>query len=108
MPRNTWLLYVALAGLSWGSYVPLIFYGGSELGGKSASRLLAILCVGVAYFVLGVVFLVLLAVIASWQSGSGPNPVWLDILNRFIVPIAGWLGIAALAFLLVKRFRRRS
>jgi hypothetical protein len=57
---------------------------------------------------LGVVFLVLLAVIASWQSGSGPNPVWLDILNRFIVPIAGWLGIAALAFLLVRRFRRRS
>jgi hypothetical protein len=56
MARNTWLLYVALAGLSWGTYVPLIFYGGNELGGKPASRLLAILCVGVAYFVLGVLY----------------------------------------------------
>src|SRR5213078_3893430 len=54
--KNEWLFYVALAGLSWGTYVPLIFYGGSELGGKSASRLLAILCVGVAYFVLGVLY----------------------------------------------------
>src|SRR4051794_10476201 len=56
MQRNVWLLYVTLAGLSWGTYVPLIFYGGSELGGKPASRLLAILCVGIAYFVLGVLF----------------------------------------------------
>jgi hypothetical protein len=56
MQRNLWLVYVTLAGLSWGTYVPLIFYGGSELGGKPASRLLAILCVGVAYFFIGVVF----------------------------------------------------
>jgi hypothetical protein len=54
--RNEWLLYVGLAGLSWGTYVPLIFYGGSELGGKSGARILAILCVGVAYFVIGVLF----------------------------------------------------
>ncbi len=54
--KYRWLLYVALAGLSWGTYVPLIFYGGSELGGKPASRLLAILCVGVAYFIIGVLY----------------------------------------------------
>lgn len=54
--KYTWLLYVALAGLSWGTYVPLIFYGGNELGGKPSSRLMAILCVGVAYFVIGVMF----------------------------------------------------
>src|SRR5262249_13338281 len=53
---HPWLLYTALAGLCWGTYVPLIFYGGSELGGKPASRLLAILCVGIAYFFLGVLF----------------------------------------------------
>src|SRR5918912_2345151 len=51
-----WWGYVVLAGLSWGTYVPIIFYGGSELGGKSNARLLAILCVGVAYFVIGVLF----------------------------------------------------
>jgi drug/metabolite transporter (DMT)-like permease len=54
--RYLWLLYVALAGLAWGTYVPIIFYGGSELGGKANARLLAILCVGVAYFVIGVLF----------------------------------------------------
>jgi hypothetical protein len=53
--RYIWLLWVALAGLSWGVYVPIIFYGGSELGGRANARLMAILCVGVAYFVIGVV-----------------------------------------------------
>ncbi|OWK43310.1 hypothetical protein [Fimbriiglobus ruber] len=51
-----WWGYVLLAGLSWGTYVPIIFYGGSELGGKPNARLMAILCVGIAYFVLAVVF----------------------------------------------------
>src|SRR5262245_28432233 len=54
MKIDAWVWYVLLAGLAWGTYVPLIFYGGSELGGKPAARLMAILCVGVAYFVLAV------------------------------------------------------
>ena len=54
--RNTWMLYVAMAGLAWGTYVPLIAYGGSELGGKASARLLAILCVGVAYFLIAVLY----------------------------------------------------
>ena len=54
MEKNLWLVYVALAGLAWGTYVPIIFYGGGELGGKSLSRMLAILCVGGAYFAIGV------------------------------------------------------
>ena len=29
--RYEWLMYVIVAGLAWGTYVPLIFYGGSEL-----------------------------------------------------------------------------
>ena len=56
MGRQEWLLYVGLAGLSWGTYVPLIFYGGNELGGKPGSRFMAILCVGLAYFLIAVVF----------------------------------------------------
>jgi drug/metabolite transporter (DMT)-like permease len=56
MDSSRWLLFVALAGLSWGTYVPLIFYGGNELGGKPASRFMAILCVGIAYFIIGVLF----------------------------------------------------
>lgn len=54
--RYLWLFYVALAGLSWGTYVPLIFYGGNELGGKAASRIMAILCVGLAYVLIAVIF----------------------------------------------------
>src|SRR5262249_57381391 len=45
---------VARAGLAWGTYVPIIFYGGSELGGRANARLMAILCVGLAYFLIGV------------------------------------------------------
>jgi hypothetical protein len=52
--QYTWLMYVALAGLAWGTYVPIIFYGGNALGGKPNARLMAILCVGGAYFVIGV------------------------------------------------------
>ncbi len=55
--RWTWLLFVALAGLSWGTYVPVVFYGGRELTSdpsKIGGRLTSILCVGVAYFVLAV------------------------------------------------------
>jgi hypothetical protein len=58
LDRYLWLLYVALAGLSWGTYVPLIFYGGSELTprpGFIGGRVMAILCVGIAYFVIAVV-----------------------------------------------------
>jgi len=54
--KYTWLAYVALAGLAWGTYVPFIFYGGNELGGKASSRILAILCVGIAYMVIAVLF----------------------------------------------------
>jgi hypothetical protein len=57
--KYVWLLWVGLAGLAWGTYVPLIAYGGSELVGKPGSlgpRVMAVLCVGMAYFVIGVLF----------------------------------------------------
>ena len=38
-----------LAGLAWGTYVPVIFYGGKELGGTEGARLTSILCVGLAW-----------------------------------------------------------
>src|SRR5271154_7026626 len=54
--KYLWLFYVGLAGFAWGTYVPFIFYGGSELGARPNARLMAILCVGLAYFVIGVLF----------------------------------------------------
>lgn len=58
MGKYEWLLYVAMAGLAWGTYVPIIFYGGNELSAKPgpSGRFMAILCVGGAYFVIGVLF----------------------------------------------------
>jgi hypothetical protein len=72
--RYLWLLFVGLAGLSWGTYVPLIFYGGNELSSKPGGigpRLLAILCVGIAYFVIGVLVPVVLFFTrqADWPEG---------------------------------------
>lgn len=58
--RYEWIMYVLIAGLAWGTYVPLIFYGGAELipAGRppTGGRLMAILCVGIAYFVIAVLF----------------------------------------------------
>ena len=50
MQRFEWLIYVGLAGLCWGTYVPLIAFGGKEL----KSRYGAFLCVGVAYFLVAI------------------------------------------------------
>ena len=75
MTKYEWLFWVGLAGLSWGTYVPIIFYGGNELGGKPASRVLAILCVGVAYFVIGVIFpLIYLFVLTPAEQRPEMNP----------------------------------
>jgi drug/metabolite transporter (DMT)-like permease len=47
----TWVLFVAGAVLSWGAYGVLLYLGGQQLG----SPLKALLCVGVAYFLIGVI-----------------------------------------------------
>jgi hypothetical protein len=62
MGKYEWLFYVALAGLAWGTYVPIIFYGGNELSAKpgASGRFMAILCVGGAYFVIGVLLPILM------------------------------------------------
>ena len=46
----TFVIFVLLAGLSWGVYVPLIAQGGKDLKSSYAS----FLCVGAAYFVIAV------------------------------------------------------
>jgi flagellar basal body-associated protein FliL len=97
MESRMWLFYVALAGLAWGTYVPLIFYGGSELGGKSplGGRLLAILCVGVAYFVLAVV--IPLALFLSKQS-EWPDIRTTGLVFSALAGVAGAVGAICVIF----------
>jgi hypothetical protein len=85
MVKYEWLMYVALAGLAWGTYVPIIFYGGKELGGGANARLMAILCVGAAYFVIGVLF-----PLAMFLSGAQPWPR----VNTTGLVFSGLAGVA--------------
>ena len=97
MTKYEWLLWVALAGLAWGTYVPLIFYGGSELGGKPASRIMAILCVGVAYVLIGVLFpLIYLYVLTPAEQRPEPNANGL--LFSGLAGVAGALGAICVIF----------
>lgn len=100
--KQQWLLYVLLAGLSWGTYVPIIFYGGSELGfpGKPvapASRILAILCVGMAYFVMAVVVPTILFV-SGQQKWSDVNPTTNGLVFSSLAGIAGAVGAICVVF----------
>src|SRR3954453_22126634 len=67
--------HVAMAGLAWGTYVPIIFYGGNELSAKPgvSGRFMSILCVGGAYFVIGVL-LPLLMFATGWMGVK-----WADV-----------------------------
>jgi drug/metabolite transporter (DMT)-like permease len=99
--KYEWLFFVALAGLAWGTYVPLIFYGGNELpqldSGRAGvgSRLMAILCVGIAYFVIGVVFP--LAMFFSGQA-SWPEMRGTGLSFSAAAGVAGAVGALCVVF----------
>lgn len=84
-----WWGYVILAGLSWGTYVPIIFYGGTELStrpGTIGGRLASILCVGVAYFILAVII-----PLVVMNTRADAKPDWK--LNGLIFSsLAGMMG----------------
>jgi drug/metabolite transporter (DMT)-like permease len=98
LDRYLWLVYVGLAGLSWGTYVPLIFYGGSELTpkpGDIGGRIMAILCVGIAYFVIAVV--VPLALFFS-GSYSWPPLKGTGVVFSSLAGVAGAIGALCVIF----------
>jgi hypothetical protein len=97
MENKSWLIYVALAGLSWGTYVPIVFYGGSELGGKPASRFMAILCVGVAYFVLAVIIPTVLFMTGQ-QKWSDVNVKPNGLIFASLAGVAGAVGAICVIF----------
>ena len=98
MSNIPWWGYVILAGLAWGTYVPIIFYGGTELTtrpGTIGGRLASILCVGVAYFVLGVVVPVL---IMSTRDDAKPEWRTNGLVFSGLAGIAGAVGAICVIF----------
>jgi drug/metabolite transporter (DMT)-like permease len=92
MERNMWLVWVAIAGLSWGTYVPLIAYGGKELG---FNRFGALLCVGVAYFLIAVLLPIIL-----FFAGVEPFPKWTTtgLIFASAAGVAGAVGALMVIF----------
>lgn len=93
-----WWGYVLLAGLAWGTYVPLIFYGGTELTtrpGTIGGRLASILCVGIAYFVLAVIIPVTLML-----TRDDAKPEWrlTGLVFSGLAGAAGAIGAICVIF----------
>ena len=88
-----WLIFVAGAVLSWGAYGALLYEGQTLLG----NPLKALLCVGIAYFLIGIIIPI---VGLSSQGGlSGFNTAGLTTAT-----IAGALGAAG-AVCIIYSFR---
>jgi hypothetical protein len=81
-----WVVFVAGAVLSWGAYGALLYMGQTQLG----NPLKALLCVGVAYFLIGV----LIPVAALASRGELSN---FDGTGLITATIAGALGAAGAA-----------
>jgi hypothetical protein len=84
--RMGWLIFVAGAVLSWGAYGALLHQGQTQLG----NPLKAMLCVGVAYFLIGVI--VPVAGLSAQGNLSNFNSTGL-----MTATIAGALGAAGAA-----------
>src|SRR5688500_13352791 len=84
--RMGWVIFVAGAILSWGAYGALLHQGQLQLG----NPLKALLCVGVAYFLIGVIIPV--AGLGAQANLSGFNTEGLVTAT-----IAGVLGAAGAA-----------
>ena len=89
-----WVIFVAGAVLSWGAYGALLYLGQTQLG----NPLKALLCVGVAYFLIGV-----LVPVATLSAQGGLGSFNTDGL--WSATIAGALGaIGAACIIYAFRF----
>jgi hypothetical protein len=98
MSNIPWWGYVILAGLAWGVYVPLIFFGGTELTtrpGTIGGRLASILCVGIAYFVMAVVVPLLLM---AMREDATPEWKSTGLIFSGLAGVAGAVGAICVIF----------
>jgi hypothetical protein len=86
-----WLVYSVLAGLCWGTYVPFVQQGIQGLRGNSLG---SFLCVGVAYFLIAVLF-----PIAMFYTGEkAPDWNFYGINFATLAGVAGALGALCVIF----------
>ena len=85
-----WVIFVAGAVLSWGAYGALLHLGQTQLG----NPLKALLCVGVAYFLIGVLVAVLS--LSSQGALSGFNTAGL--VTATIAGALGAIGAACIIY----------
>jgi drug/metabolite transporter (DMT)-like permease len=90
MESRIWIIFVALAGLCWGTYVPLIAFGGKELKSSYAS----FLCVGVAYFLIAILF----PLGVFWARGKFPQFHVTGVTAATLAGVAGALGALCVVF----------
>jgi hypothetical protein len=103
MSNIPWWGYVILAGLAWGTYVPIIFYGGQQLTPLNAQgapvgiggRLASILMVGAAYFVLGVLVPV---VLMATRDDTQANWKMTGLVFSALAGVAGAVGAICVIF----------
>ena len=81
-----WVIFVAGAILSWGAYGALLHQGQTQLG----NPLKALLCVGVAYFLIGVIVPVV-------SLGAQGNLSGFNAAGLVTATVAGALGAAGAA-----------
>lgn len=82
--KNIWMVFVGLAGLCWGVYVPLVAQGGKELKNSYVS----FLCVGAAYFLIAV----LAPVAILYAKGKMPSANATGISLASLAGAAGAIG----------------
>jgi drug/metabolite transporter (DMT)-like permease len=90
MESRIWIFFVALAGLCWGVYVPLIASGGKELKNSYAS----FLCVGIAYFLIAI----LIPIGILWYRGKMPQWSSTGITLATLAGVAGAVGALCVIF----------
>jgi len=83
-----WVIFVAGAVLSWGAYGALLHMGQTQLG----NPLKALLCVGAAYFLIGVI----VPVFALGSQGGLSNFNSTGLVNATIAGALGAIGAACI------------